>query len=298
MSTNNTSANTFSIGKIILCIAGAIALFILIALLCNLLTFWIKSALVRVLVRELMLRAPLTLYLLHQFARRVIKTYDPAGIYGRMNLPNTIMWAVVGVFLPTCIWSCYWFFNLIIPFGHSQPLSTGNEITILVKWAAISLAAGITEELLFRGHLFALLRNRCSPVGAMVISSLLFGLVHISMLPKFSVGDILAVTAGGFLAGMMFSMIYLRSAAIGYAVLVHALWDVFFIGKIISIANTQADADSSILAFRLTTGKLWLSGGSFGIEAGIFSLVLYVIVILVLGFRHKHAYTSMHQVRA
>jgi len=280
----NYSASTLSIWKVILFTTGAIAVFVIIALLCNLLTFWINPVLVRVLVRELLLRAPLTVYLLHQFAERVIRSYDPAYIYGRINFKKMIMWMIIGLFLPTLIWFCYWFFNLIVPFKHSQPLSTSEEVNLLIKWSAISVAAGITEEVLFRGHIFALLSNRCAPGYAMAISSLLFGLVHISMLPAFRIGDMIIVTVGGFLAGMMFSMIYRQSGVIGYAVLVHALWDVFFIGKITAITTRQADANATILPFRLTNGKVWITGGSFGIEAGIFSLALYIAMILILGF--------------
>jgi hypothetical protein len=66
---------------------------------------------------------------------------------------------------------------------------------------------------------------------------------------------------------------------IWYAAIVHIVWDLFFIGKITAIAATQAEANQIIIPFRLTTHDTLLTGGLFGIEAGLPCFVIYLLVI-------------------
>jgi hypothetical protein len=80
----------------------------------------------------------------------------------------------------------------------------------------------------------------------------------------------------------MFSIIFIRTKVIWYAAVVHVIWDIFFIGKITTLATTQTDANNAILAFKLTTHSLLFTGGNFGIEAGLPGLILYVIVSVCL----------------
>ncbi|WP_426669962.1 hypothetical protein ACPPVU_01710 [Mucilaginibacter sp. McL0603] len=56
----------------------------------------------------------------------------------------------------------------------------------------------------------------------------------------------------------------------------------FFIGKITTLASSQVDADKAILAFKLTSQNLLLSGGNFGIEASAPCLVTYLVVSVIL----------------
>jgi hypothetical protein len=127
-----------------------------------------------------------------------------------------------------------------------------------------------------------LIRNRCSVAQAVFITSFIFGLVHIVMLPSFTLLDVVIVAAGGTIAGLMFSMIYLYGRSVWYVAIVHVVWDIFFIGKITAIAATQADANKIIEPFKLTTHSQWLTGGSFGVEAALPSLVLYLLAIGIL----------------
>jgi len=116
----------------------------------------------------------------------------------------------------------------------------------------------------------------------MLITSLIFGTVHIAMLTSFTPVNMIIVVAGGIITGMMFSVIYLYTKAIWYAAIVHIIWDIFFIGKITALAATQADANQAIMAFKLKTQSLLLTGGGFGMEAAVPCLIIYLLVIAVL----------------
>jgi membrane protease YdiL (CAAX protease family) len=287
---SNKTAYPLPAAKIILFTIACIAIFILVAIICDLLTSWIAVNPVKIMIRELLLRAPLTVFALHLFAHKVVKAYDPATIYGRLTLLNTLKWVAIGSILPASVWVFYYLFHFIIPFQHAISLSTGNQLGIWVKWISISFAAGLTEEVLFRGHLFMLISNRYSKLKAILITSTVFGLVHIYMLTSFSVLDMFIVVGGGIIAGIMFSCIYQYTKVIWYAALVHGIWDIFFIGRIINIATKQADANQTIAAFKLTTHHLLLTGNTFGIEAGLPCLIAYLLLSIYLytSFRRKN----------
>ena len=274
--------SALSLVKILLFSLACIAIFVAVALICGVLTAWISSNALRIAVRELVLRAPLTILALHVFATKVVRVYHPDEMYGRVRFPVVLNWTAFAFILPLAAWVSYYLLGLVVPIHHSAPLDTDRKISLLVTWISLSIAAGLTEEVLFRGHLLMILAARYSRARAIVVTSLIFGLVHISMLTAFSVADIITVTAGGFIAGLMFALIYQYSGVIWYAAVVHAVWDVFFIGKITAIAATPADASQIIVPFRLTTRSPLLTGGSFGVEAGLPCFVIYLVVIGVL----------------
>lgn len=265
--------------KIVLFEVACIAVFIAVALICGSLTSWIPGDALRIAVREVVLRAPLTIIALHLLAAKVIRTYQPGTMYGKASFRDFLKWTAFAFTLPAAAWLSYYLLNLIALFPHSVPLSADQKASLLITWVSLSIAAGLTEEVLFRGHLYMILAGRSSRVTAVVITSLIFGLAHIAMLPAFSVPAVFTVVVGGFVAGLMFSLIYLHSKVIWYAAIVHIVWDIFFIGKITAIAATQAEANQIIIPFRLTTHDTLLTGGLFGIEAGLPCFVIYLLVI-------------------
>lgn len=282
MTTSTKINNPPSAGKIALFTLASIAMFILIAIVCTLLTSWIQNNALKITIREVVLRVPLTILFMHFFARRVIKTYDPAAIYGKLTLPGLLKWIAIGTVLPVAIWLFYYLFHFITPFAGSNSMSLAEKVQLFIKWSSVSIAAGLTEEIVFRGHLFMIISARYSKFKAIFITSLIFGLVHIYMLTSFNILDALIVVGGGILTGIMFSFIYTYTKVIWYTAVVHIIWDIFFIGKITTIAASSSDARQALLAFKFSTQNVLLTGRGFGIEAGIPSLLTFLLIILIL----------------
>ena len=288
------SPPVLSAGKIILFISACIGIFVLIAITCDLITSWIEPRLLRIVIREIVLRTPLTIYALHVFAAKVIQTYDPYSIYGRPTLRNAVKWTIYGLLLPITVWLLYYLLHLVTPFQHTILMGNADSIQLLAKWSAISVAAGLTEETLFRGHLLVILRSRVSLVKSVLISSFIFGLVHIFMLNEITPADIVIVVFGGIIAGSMFACVYLYSKVIWYAAIVHIIWDIFFIGKITAVAVSQTDANNTVVAFKLNTQNLLLNGGNFGLEAGLPCLIVCLASIIILYRARPSSYRKHH----
>lgn len=77
---------------------------------------------------------------------------------------------------------------------------------------AVCVLAPVFEEIIFRGRLFSMLHHSVGALSSAVITALLFGLVH---------GDPRTMVEG-FMAGMIFSYLYIRKGSIIAPILVHA----------------------------------------------------------------------------
>jgi len=79
--------------------------------------------------------------------------------------------------------------------GLAPQLARGSLLVL----AALALVAGLSEEALFRGVIQEALQQRVSPAVALVLTSLVFGLVHFA-----SSTYVLFAAAMGFYLGSLF----------------------------------------------------------------------------------------------
>ncbi|QQA41286.1 CPBP family intramembrane glutamic endopeptidase [Pelagovum pacificum] len=114
-----------------------------------------------------------------------------------------------------------------------------------------TLVVGFSEETMFRGVLFRTLWGRMSVWPAILVTSVLFGAVHV--LNGFITGSFGNAMAQAVLAGcsgILFVAILLRTGSIWVAIVYHALWDTatFLVvaGALTSDEATQASETASV----------------------------------------------------
>lgn len=107
---------------------------------------------------------------------------------------------------------------VMLVFGVPAP---GVTASILIN----TLLIGISEEMMFRGILFKALRSRGSIRSTVLISSLLFGFVH--LLNGFSTGLVSAIPQAifTFCLGVLFIAVRIRTGSLYPVILLHASWD-------------------------------------------------------------------------
>lgn len=97
-----------------------------------------------------------------------------------------------------------------------------------------TLLVGISEELAFRGILFSGARTALRPIGAIVLTSVIFGVVHVfnGFTTGNWVGAAVQATAAT-MSGLLFIAILIRTGSIIPAMIVHWLWDfgIFALGS-------------------------------------------------------------------
>jgi uncharacterized protein len=133
----------------------------------------------------------------------------------------------------------------------------------------------LIEEVLFRLLLLRLLERSFGTVWALAISSLLFGLAHLG---NAGATPMISVMLGIEL-GLLFGSAYLLTRSIWLCTAAHLAWN-FVQGAVFSIAVSGQLGDGWLHGS--LTGPTWLTGGVFGAEASIVSVVLCLATTAIL----------------
>ena len=160
---------------------------------------------------------------------------------------------------------------------------------------AIGLGAGVVEEIAFRGVVLRVLDAWLGSWAALAISSLLFGLIHLTN-PGASL-----VTALGLVieAGVLLGAAYLLTRRLWLAIGLHIAWNTVQAGVFSSAVSGTGKQNGLLVAE--TTGPTWLTGGAMGVEGSLVSVLLGLavgIVMLVLAARRGHLLPSVRAERA
>ena len=138
------------------------------------------------------------------------------------------------------------------------------------------LLQGGTEEVATRGWLLTRIAARTNLPLAIVISSSLFGILHMGN-AGVTFLSVLNIILDGVLAGLLF--IYTDS--IWLVVAQHGTWN-YVQGNLLGFQVSGTSADASIFSFTMGDGPDWLTGGAFGAEGSIITtLVLLVSLVIV-----------------
>ncbi len=144
-----------------------------------------------------------------------------------------------------------------------------NAWQILLPGLAAPVATGVYEELLFRGGLFRVVEKWCGSWIALVVSSLVFGFVHLEN-DAATMQGILSISIW---AGILLAATYMLTRRLWLGIGLHAAWN-YTQGSVYSgvVSGNQAPP-SGLLSSRMQ-GPDWLTGGSFGVEASVVALVV------------------------
>lgn len=147
-------------------------------------------------------------------------------------------------------------------------------LSATAAWALAFIIVGLAEEFTFRGYLQYTLTTGMGFWPSALLLSALFALAH-GRNPGESKFGLLSV----FVFGLLFCLLLRRTGNLWIAVGFHAGWDwgqTFFYGV----------RDSGIVPYHNLlnsefTGSRWITGGSVGPEASIFTPIVLVIVGIV-----------------
>jgi membrane protease YdiL (CAAX protease family) len=144
------------------------------------------------------------------------------------------------------------------------PGSTSQFVHDLV---IVAIMPAFMEELLFRGILFRWLEAFGGSWAALVVTSALFGIAHIlnpgaTWFSSFAI----AVEAGILLGGA-----YMLTRSLWMPMGLHAAWN-FTQGFLFDVPVSGTDENGLVQA--KLSGPELLSGGSFGLEASLFAVVI------------------------
>ena len=153
----------------------------------------------------------------------------------------------------------------------------GNTGFIILLYAAGYMIQGAAEEILCRGYFMTSFARRHPLWLSILLSSVMFGLLHI-----FNDGFGLLPFINITLVGICFALLTVRRGNLWIACAAHSVWN-FLQGNFFGISVSGTSLSESVFRVDLE-GSTLLTGGAFGIEGSIVTTVVMVAAILLILF--------------
>lgn len=139
------------------------------------------------------------------------------------------------------------------------------------------LISPFIEEIIFRVVIISQISKRYSVKAGVIVSSLLFGVVHL-MNGQLSVLSAIQLIIAGTLIGIFLSLVYVKENSVWASFTIHSLYN--GVGSIIPV-DTQVTSDWPI-EFVLKTDNAFVTGGQYGIDCSLVNIIAYIIMIFIL----------------
>ena len=185
-------------------------------------------------------------------------------------------WMIAAIALPVTVKGIF----LLLPGEFVASGMDKSQIftTLSAGIVLIGIAAGLVEEMVFRGVIMSLIRERWNTKAAILVPSVLFASVHLIGM-NFSVLSCILVLVAGTMVGIMFSMIALESDSVWNSGIIHSIWNIIIIGGGLDISEKANEY--SVMTYVLDSKSFAITGGEFGIEASVIALIGYIVVTLI-----------------
>lgn len=158
--------------------------------------------------------------------------------------------------------------------GISEIRFTRFNVILFVLYLVGYMVQGMSEEVVCRGYLMPSIARRNPIWLAVLLSSLVFSLLHFAN-PGFG----LMPTINIFLTGAVFAVYVLKRGNLWGACAMHSFWN-FGVGNIFGIAVSGNDpVTNSTLMQSAESGSVLWSGGEFGLEG---SLCITIVMLAAL----------------
>jgi CAAX protease family protein len=125
------------------------------------------------------------------------------------------------------------------------------------------------EEILVRGIVLQALERRLGSLGAVLASSLLFGILHLP-----NDGATMLSTVNVTVAGVMFGIAFVATRRLWLCIGLHLGWN--FTANYVFSAVVSGHESHAGLIFGDLSGPSWITGGAFGVEGSAVTLLALV----------------------
>jgi len=145
---------------------------------------------------------------------------------------------------------------------------------LLVNLITFAVAA-LAEEVAFRGFPYRRLIAAIGPVGATIVMSVSFGLLH-ALNPSATMASVLIT----MFAGLLLSVAWLRTHGLWLPWGFHFAWNASM-GLLFGLPVSGITSFSTVVQTR-AIGPLWVTGGEYGPEGALLTIFVLLIAIAVL----------------
>ena len=159
----------------------------------------------------------------------------------------------------------------------------------IVQMLAAFIFQGTMEEVLCRGIVLGMLKDKTPPVVSVGISTLLFIIPHLDSVMGESGEIVLFAIANLIVISLIFSFFTLRFKSLWAACGFHSAWN-FTVFNVLGLNLSGNDEMSGAIFNMQSVGSNFLNGGAYGIEAsGVTAAVLIVFLLFAMGLVTKNS---------
>lgn len=167
----------------------------------------------------------------------------------------------------------------ILIFSKQLEITGKNEVSFLWLWILSAFLNVIMQELLVRGYIYQILKERYNLPAAVIVTTAIFTFMHGGAFEAGVIPVINVVTMCLFTTAL-----YESEKTILAPIMAHSIWNI--IGALILGGVSLADDYPSILTMTASANKL-LSGGAYKIEASIVVTILNVVLMGIFYIRYR-----------
>jgi uncharacterized protein len=170
-----------------------------------------------------------------------------------------------------------------VSFEQGDPSKQGlaavaGVFLVLIGW----IIQGGAEEALIRGWVLPVIGARYKPWLGLLISSLIFALLH-GLNPNLSAIALVNLALFGVFAGLY----AMREGSMWGISALHSVWN-WVQGNFFGFQVSGTNAEGGTLINLMETGADWLTGGEFGPEGGLaVTIILAASIAITLFWKHK-----------
>lgn len=182
-----------------------------------------------------------------------------------------------------------------IAFNGAYHVEGLGSVEGAIGFVGFMAAAATTEELMFRGVLFRIIEQRLGTWIAMTLTGVLFGAFHLAN-PHASLWGAIAIAIE---AGGMLTAAYVATRRLWLPIGLHLGWNVA--GSALFSTEVSGNDTSQGLLDASTSGNVLVTGGAFGPEGSVFSVLLCAataVVLLVVAHRRGEIVPLRRSARA
>ncbi len=171
---------------------------------------------------------------------------------------------------------------LVIYLKGGYSVVSVNPFHYVIPPIAMAFGSAIFEETLFRGIIFRITEEKLGSYMALIISSAIFGAMHLGN-PNSS---LLTGIGIAIQAGLLLGAAYMYARNLWMPIALHFAWN--FTQSAIFGANVSGNALSKTLINSRIEGPEWLTGGQFGPEGSVqATLFCFIVAIILIILSHK-----------
>ena len=176
-------------------------------------------------------------------------------------------------------------FAMLLLFAGGVYVTTGFQGLQEDLWgvAGLILIAALLEEIFYRGILFRIFETGMGTMRAMWLQALIFSLMHIANVEdRASLQEIATTVVSGLLLGALWTLVFVYSRNLWVTAANHAAWNFTIILAGLPLSGLE-DWRGLALFTSEYNGPSWLTGGVFGPEDSMLTMLL---VALALAWLH------------